>query len=230
MWKTIEKIAALFCIIVFITFMINHGHIDFSGVDWVKNKTTEVVTSDEGQQYINETKEISKGVFHDLFYGIKEFITGEGDPNEVSDENSFEAATLLSVSSGDTIKVKIDGTETTVKLLGIESSNSLDTSSAKEAFDYVEAILENIDTLYLEYDVSKTDSSGCTLAYAWISPTATAPETNMINAIIIKNGYGDDAVYLPNNKYTDLFIELKQQAQDNNAGLWKNKEFAKAHE
>ncbi|MCF0158882.1 MAG: hypothetical protein HUJ83_10270 [Veillonella sp.] len=79
--RAIEKLVGLFCIIVFMTFLINHGHIDFSGVDYVKDKATEVITSEEGQQYIDETKEISKDVFCDLFYGLKGFIVGNEEEN-----------------------------------------------------------------------------------------------------------------------------------------------------
>ncbi len=56
MMDVLEKLVGLFCLIVFVTFLVNHGHIDFSGVDWVKEKTTEAITSEEAQQYVEETK------------------------------------------------------------------------------------------------------------------------------------------------------------------------------
>ena len=74
MRDAISKLVGLFCIIVFLTFMINHGHIDFSGVDWVNDK------SEDGQQYINETKEIAKNAFHDIFsYIASLFSDSSGD-------------------------------------------------------------------------------------------------------------------------------------------------------
>ena len=80
MRDAISKLVGLFCIIVFLTFMINHGHIDFSGVDWVKDKTVEAVKSEDGQQYINETKEIAKNAFHDIFsYIASLFSDSSGD-------------------------------------------------------------------------------------------------------------------------------------------------------
>ena len=43
MRNIIDKLIGLFCIIVFITFLVNHGHIDFSGVDWVRKTTVEAI-------------------------------------------------------------------------------------------------------------------------------------------------------------------------------------------
>lgn len=228
MSKAIEKLAALFCIIVFLTFMVNHGHIDFSGVDWVKEKTSEALNSEEGKQYVNETKEISKNVFHDLFYGLKEAITGKGDPDEAG--STFTEATLLTCLDGDTIKVKIKGNETTVRLIGIDApeyvnpDKSLNTSYGEQAFEYINSLLENVSTLYLEYDVSQNDSDGRALAYVWISKEPNDIENNMINAILVKNGYAKASVYLPNNKYSDVFMDLNKMAKESNAGLWKYKE------
>ena len=82
MRNILDKLITLFCIIVFVTFLVNHGHLDFSGVDWVRNKTIEAIQSDEGQEYIGETKEISKNVFKELFYGFKNFILGSEDSED----------------------------------------------------------------------------------------------------------------------------------------------------
>ena len=235
MWKTIEKLAALFCVIVFVTFMLNHGHISFTGVDWVKDRATEVITSEEGQQYVQETKEISKGVFHDLFYGIKELLTGEGDPDEPIKDVTLTEAALLSCIDGDTIKVSINGKEETVRMIGIDAPESVspnaDTNNefGKKASDYVSTLLSNVTTVYLEYDVSTEDNGGRTLAYVWVTPEPKDVEKDMVNAIIIKNGYAVDALYLPNNKYADIFQELREKAQNSKTGLWDDKEFRKLY-
>ncbi len=215
--RTIEKIVSLFCIIVFLTFLVNHGLISFIGVDWVKQRVTETISSDEGQEVINETKEISKDVFHQLFDGIKNLIIGEDD---TSTEDTLTEATLLSCIDAKTLSVKINGKETTVRLIGIDTPGS-DEDYYEMTNEYVEALLENVSTLYLEYDVSTKDSDGCTLAYIWITNKPNNPEENMLNAILVKNGYADDVVHLPNNKYTDVLMNERLAAKDNKAGLWK---------
>ena len=62
MRNVIDKLVALFCIIVFVTFLVNHGQINFSAVDWVRKTTVDAIQSEEGQQYVEETKEISRNV------------------------------------------------------------------------------------------------------------------------------------------------------------------------
>ena len=71
-------------------------------------------------------------------------------------------------------------------------------------------------------DVNSEDTDGNTLAYVWLSSNPADPENNMLNAVLVKNGYADDVVYMPNNKYADVFMELRQEAATSNTGLWKN--------
>ena len=113
MKNIIDKLIGLFCIIVFLTFLVNHGHINFSGVDWVRKTAVDAIQSEEGRQYVEETKEISKNVFKDLFNGLKNFIVG---PEEAAENDKLQEATLLSCVDGDTLKVKVDKSEKTVKI------------------------------------------------------------------------------------------------------------------
>ncbi len=229
----LERAVAIFCVLVFVTFMINHGHIDFSAVDFVTEKVTEAVKSDEGQEYIEETKDISQGLFHDIFYGIKELITGTGD-EETTENEELQKAVLLSCVDGDTLKVKADGKELTIRLIGIDTPESVNPDESKNsdygemASNYTRTLLENVETVYLEYDISTTDTYDRTLAYVWLTEKTEDPEINMLNAILIKNGYADDEVYLPNNKYADLFMKLRENAKEENTGLWQYAEIQDA--
>lgn len=224
MRNTIDKLIGLFCIIVFVTFLVNHGHIDFRGVDWVRKTAVDAIQSEESQQYVEETKEISINVFKDIFYGLKGFLLGPEEEKVNEKTESFQEATLLSCVDGDTIKVKVDKSEKTVKLIGISAPNNDDFSEdyASISSDYIKVLLEKVKTVYLEYDVNSEDTYSNTLAYVWLSSTPSDPSQNMLNAVLVKNGYADDVVYMPNNKYADVFMELRQEASSSNAGLWKN--------
>jgi len=162
----IDKLIGLFCVIVFVTFLVNHGLIDFSGVDWIRKTTVDAIQSEEGQQYVEETKEISRNVFKDIFYGLKGLILGPDEENETVKADSFQEATLLSCVDGDTIKVNVDKTEKTVKLIGIRAPDNNDFSEdyASISSDYRKVLLEKVKTVYLEYDVNSEDSDGNTLA------------------------------------------------------------------
>ena len=219
MRNVIDKLVALFCIIVFVTFLVNHGHINFSAVDWVRKTTVDAIQSEEGQQYVEETKEISRNVFRDIFYGFKNFILGPEEQTETTEAEALQEATLLSCVDGDTIKVKID-----------KSPNNDDFSEdyASISSDYTKTLLEKVKTVYLEYDVNNEDTEGNTLAYVWLSSTPSDPSQNMLNAVLVKNGYADDVVYMPNNKYADVFMALRQEASNANTGLWKNNDVQRA--
>lgn len=67
----------------------------------------------------------------------------------------------------------------------------------------------------LEFDVEKRDRYNRLLAYVYL------PDGRMLNAEIIKAGYAQILSIPPNVKYQDLFLELQQEARDNNRGLWK---------
>lgn len=238
MWKTIEKLAAVFCVIVFITFMINHGNIDFSGVDWARNKTIETINSEQGQEYINETKEISRNVFHDLFYGLKRFITGDDSEKPLTTSSDYSSSLLSSTQitlspasylyayDGDTIVVAIDGQEYTVRLIGIDTPESVNPDESKNneygvmASEYTKTLLSSISDVYLEFDKSSEDQYGRLLAYVYLTDDRSDPTTNMLNAILVENGYAVDKVYMPNDKYSTLFYDLCIDAQTTNAGLW----------
>lgn len=230
MRNVIDKLVALFCIIVFVTFLVNHGHINFSAVDWVRKTTVDAIQSEEGQQYVEETKEISRNVFRDIFYGFKNFILGPEEQTETTEAEALQEATLLSCVDGDTIKVKIDKSEKTVKLIGISAPDNSDFSEdyASISSDYTKTLLEKVKTVYLEYDVNNEDTEGNTLAYVWLSSTPSDPSQNMLNAVLVKNGYADDVVYMPNNKYADVFMALRQEASNANTGLWKNNDVQRA--
>ena len=224
--KSFEKLLIVFGVIVFITFMNNHGFIDWSGIDLVRDKTSEVINSEQGQEYISETKEISKNAFHDMFYGFKHFLFGEK-------ESKPEQAALIRCVDSDTLIVNIDGNDTTVRLIGIDAPESVNPDKEKKnkygdmASAYTKMLLKDTTTLFLEYDKQKTDQYGRTLAYVWLSDDRENAENKMLNAILVKNGYATDALYMPNDKYADMFYMLKNDAKDSSSGLWQYEEYTK---
>lgn len=60
MRRILNKLLAVFCLIVALAFLTRHGYMNLSGIDFVKEKTLEVATSPQGQEYIQEIKDISE--------------------------------------------------------------------------------------------------------------------------------------------------------------------------
>ena len=71
----------------------------------------------------------------------------------------------------------------------------------------------------LEFDFEKRDRYGRLLAYVYL------PDGRMLNAEIIKQGYGQIYTFPPNIKHVDMFIKLQIEARENNRGLWNEKVF-----
>jgi len=229
MWEVISKVMAVFLFIVMITFMINHGMIDFSGVDWVTNKTKDAVNSKEGQELIQEFKDISVDVAFEMTDELKKLIA-TNKQSKTRTEVSLEY-----VIDGDTLIVSINGEEAKVRLIGLDTPESVhrdetrNNEYGKMASNHTKELLKDIDTLYLEFDEDVEDPYGRILAYVWLTDstknTTDMVKQQMLNAIILEDGYAKDKVFEPNTRYASILRSICEEAQENKTGLWAYDEF-----
>lgn len=143
------------------------------------------------------------------------------------EDSPLEKVILVHVVDGDTISVIADdGFEYRVRLIGIDTPESVNTDESKNnefgtlASDHTKYILDSIETLYLEYDKEYTDSYGRVLAYVWLSEDRSSI-INMLNAKILEDGYAVDKVYKPNDRYSQVFRDIRLEAESRSAGLWE---------
>lgn len=140
-------------------------------------------------------------------------------------------AQVKTVVDGDTFYAVIGNTELKIRLIGVDTPESVHADDSKNtiwgtyASDYTKSILKEGMAVYLEYDEEPQDKYGRTLAYVWLSEDMT-DTGNMLNAILVRDGYAYDKVFRPNVKYADLFEQLRVSAQNNGAGLWADEGFA----
>lgn len=227
--RIIEKVVALVCVLVFLTFLINHGKVDFSGVDYVVDKTTDFVVSEEGQAITGELKDITYDVLSDLTSGLKKTVA------KYRLNNTKHEATLIAVVDGDTLIMELDGSNVKVRLIGIDTPESVHQDASKNtiygnyASDHTKAILSATTTLYLEYDEDIEDDYGRLLAYVWLEDTDKESEeeirTKMLNAKILADGYAINKEYPPNIKYADVFEDICSSAKTSKTGLWSDDNF-----
>lgn len=150
---------------------------------------------------------------------------------EISGTIPLVRVEVVSVIDGDTFLAELGETQLKVRLIGVDTPESVHSDTSRNtvygeyASDYTKNILQNNMTVYLEYDEEPTDIYGRTLAYVWLSEDSSDP-LNMLNAILVKDGYAYDKVYKPNDKYAALFEELCTNAQNTGAGLWADEGFA----
>jgi micrococcal nuclease len=136
--------------------------------------------------------------------------------------------TVTRVVDGDTIKVVLDGLEVTVRLIGVDTPETVHPAKAveaygKEASDFTRQALEGTD-VWLELDVGQRDRYGRLLAYVWTSPPVERSDDEvrkcMHNAVLLLSGYGRLMTIAPNVRYVEAFREYEAEARTIGRGLW----------
>ena len=128
---------------------------------------------------------------------------------------------VTKVSDGDTFWVTYpSGKEEKIRLIGIDTPEARKTGRTdveffgKEASAYAKSLLLN-KRVRLEFDVQKVDRYKRTLAYAYLE------SGEMVNSLLVKQGYARVATYPPNVRYQELFQKLEREARSSRRGLWK---------
>lgn len=131
---------------------------------------------------------------------------------------------VVRVVDGDTIIVNINNNEERVRMIGIDTPESVHSDSSKNteegklASNFTTALLTD-QKVYLEYDKTSRDKYNRLLAYIYIK---NGNEYLFVNNYIILSGYAYPMTVEPNNKYADLFLKSFEQARENKNGLWED--------
>lgn len=140
-------------------------------------------------------------------------------------ESRFVEAEVVKVVDSDTIKVKFDGSEETVRMLLIDGPETVHPDKpeqpfGREASNFAKEMLTD-KMVRLELDVSDRDKYGRLLAYVWVGE-------HMYNELILERGLARVAyVYPPNVKYVDRFREIQAEAQGKGLGIWSIEDYAR---
>ena len=230
------KIIVVFLAIVFISVLVNHGAIDFTLWDKTVETTKDAVNSEQGQELISETKDTSFNVakaFVDYFSSSSKDVAQKAKIKK----NSLTQANVTKIVDGDTLIVEIDGDSSYVRFIGMDTPESVNPDAEKNtvwgslASEHTKSLLSGKDTVYLQYDTERFDKYGRLLAYVWLTDEVDVSSkqdiaNNMLNGIIIRDGYAVDKQYPPNLLYADVFRELCEEAESMKAGLWADNDFA----
>lgn len=135
-------------------------------------------------------------------------------------------ATVIKVVDGDTIWVNIDGIEQKVRLIGIDSpeyTKEIETYG-KEATDFTTNNLLG-NTIYLQKDISDTDSYDRLLRYVWLEKIDTINKDNvdkyLFNNILVSEGLAESNYYKPDILLQDYLEDSENKAKDKKIGMWQ---------
>ena len=124
------------------------------------------------------------------------------------------------VVDGDTIVVEIAGNRERVRLLGIDTPESVaenrpDQCYGVESSDYLKSVLPEGTEVTLIRDVESRDQFDRLLAYV-----VRSSDQLFVNLDLLERGYAGVLIYEPNSFYRDLFEDAEDTAFRNDIGLW----------
>ena len=147
-----------------------------------------------------------------------------------TDITRYESVKLIRVVDGDTILVDRYNQSIYVRLIGIDAPESnhpdplRNTEDGRKASAFLKSLLKSTTLVYIVKDVSDVDKYGRLLRYVWLSKPTSLDETyirgNMVNAIMLTQGYATNVTIQPDVKYAQLFLGFTREARLNNVGLW----------
>lgn len=154
-----------------------------------------------------------------LFVGVTVYndnFAGEDTEQEAADDNEV---TVDQHIDGDTTRFNYNGGSESFRYLIINTpeigrDGEQDEPYAQEAFERTQELLDNADTITVEFDEEEQDHYDRYLAYVYA-------DGEMVNETLVREGLASvDYVHPPNDKYEDLLREAEQEAKDEGDGIW----------
>lgn len=170
--------------------------------------------ANEISDIIDEADFKSKESLDTLTRNITDWANSYAEESESLHE--FQKAKLVRVVDGDTIVVDIEGEEYKVRLIGVNTPESVHPDSSRNteegisSSNYTKNLLANVETLYLQKDTSETDKYGRLLRYVWLEMPEDEHNINeiatkMLNGLLLLDHVAEPAVYEPDTAHEEDF-------------------------
>ena len=162
-----------------------------------------------------------------FFGGESLFFNNENKSND-SGSQDFVSGVVVRAVDGDTAVIKVDGQERRVRLLGVDTPETVHPNKpvqfyGKEASRFTKDSL-NGRRVWLEYDANPQDRYQRHLAYVWLENPKTINEASiresMFNARLLLGGYAKVMIIKPNKRYEAEFRKFENEAKNAKRGLW----------
>lgn len=128
---------------------------------------------------------------------------------------------VVSVTDGDTLRVRLTDREEKVRLIGIDTPETNGRGGLRECFGReatkrMLALAPPGTRVRIVRDAELRDRYGRLLAYVY-----RARDGLFLNLAMARDGYADVLTYPPNVAHAEAFVEAVGQARDAERGLWK---------
>ena len=135
---------------------------------------------------------------------------------------SWPEAKVVKVVDGDTLSVSLNGKTETVRVIGIDTPETVDPRRpvgcfGKEASNKAKELLSEKEII-LQKDVSETDKYRRLLRYVFLP----LPDGRILfaNDYLVREGFAKVLTYPPDVKYNEQFRQAEREAREDNRGLW----------
>jgi micrococcal nuclease len=128
---------------------------------------------------------------------------------------------VVRVVDGDTIHVRVDGREETVRYIGVDTPESVKPGTpvqcfAKKASAFNHRLVDG-EKVRLVRDAEARDRYGRLLAYVY-----RARDNRFVNATLVRRGYAVPLTIPPNVAHAEQFRDLASAARRAGRGLWSS--------
>lgn len=140
-------------------------------------------------------------------------------------ENDIEMCSFVRAKDGDTIVININGTKDIVRLVEIDTPESVHPDTGKnsiegiKASNYVKSLLSENQILYLTKDITDRDQYGRLLRLVWLEKPISDKKEELrnkcLNVNLLLNGYAKVVMYDDYN-YQRIFKEFEKEGVNNN--------------
>lgn len=148
---------------------------------------------------------------------------GTGDPSRATAKGlpGEPNAEVVRVVDGDTVIVRTGGVEESVRLIGVDTPETVKPGTpvecfGKEASNRTKELLPEGTDVVLERDIEARDRYDRLLAYVH-----RASDGLFVNLALVTDGHAQPATYPPNVAHTDEFVAAGREARQQHRGLWE---------
>ena len=134
------------------------------------------------------------------------------------DDGESQSYEVVRIVDGDTIRVRYNGTVEPVRLIGVDSPETVHPDKpvefyGVEASNFTKNLLKG-EQVFLRYWKERRDSYGRLLAYVY-----RAPDELFVNLEIVRQGYGF-AIGPIDHRHIDRLMKAESRAREARKGLW----------
>ena len=153
-------------------------------------------------------------------FAIDRLVPGGGSGRAAAGADGRAAGLVTRVVDGDTVHVRIDGSDERVRYIGVDTPESVKPGTPVQCYAKraaaANAALVAGRSVRLVGDVEQRDRYGRLLAYVYREPDGA-----FVNAQLVRDGYARTLTIAPNVAHAQQFAQLARTARRSGRGLWR---------